>query len=57
MNTISEEIKHVIQDACKRLTGFKRRAYQAEITLEYFHGSARKAEREMGWGEKVFKKV
>jgi hypothetical protein len=34
----------------KRLTGFKRSAYQGKITLDYWGGSARKAEREMGWG-------
>ncbi len=50
MKNINERIKSVIKDACKRLTGAKRRAYQADITMEYFDGSAYKAEREMGWG-------
>ncbi len=50
MKRMQEETKNLIKDACKRLTGFKRRAYQADITMEYFDGSAFKAEREMGWG-------
>lgn len=47
---MNEETKNLIKDACKRLTGHKRRAYQAHITMEYFNGSPYKAEREMGWG-------
>lgn len=50
------EIKKVVKNACKRLTGSKRRSYQAEITLEYFNGSARGAEQEMGWGRESVKK-
>ncbi len=51
-----KEIKQTIKNACKKLTGFKRRSYQAEITLEYFSGSARKAELEMGWGRESVEK-
>jgi len=47
---MSGEAKILIKDACKRLTGYKRRRYQADITMEYFDGSAYKAERKMGWG-------
>ena len=47
---MNKEIKILIKDACKRLTGYKRRAYQADITTKYFNGSPYKAEREMGWG-------
>lgn len=50
MKRIDNEVKRLIKDASKRLTGFKRRAYQAKIATDYFGGSARKAEREMGWG-------
>jgi len=52
MTKMSNKEKELIQDACKRMTGFKKREYQATITLEYFNGSARKAERIMGWGRK-----
>mgnify|MGYP005648833681 CR=1 FL=1 len=47
---MNKEIKILIKDACKRLTGYKRRAYQSDITTKYFNGSPYKAEREMGWG-------
>jgi len=50
------ETKNLIKDTCKRLTGYKRRAYQADITMEYFDGSAYKAEREMGWGRECVRK-
>ena len=56
MKTLNDEVKEIIKDAAKRLTGFKRREYQANITLEYFEGSARKAEREMGWGRECIQK-
>ena len=32
---INEEIKILIKDACKRLTCYKRRAYQADNTMKY----------------------
>ena len=50
------ETKILIKDACKRLTGHKRRAYQADVTTEYFDGSPCKAEREMGWGRECVTK-
>jgi len=53
---LSNEVKSVVKDAAKRLTGFKRREYQAKITLDYFGGSSRKAEREMGWGRESVEK-
>ncbi len=56
MKKLNDEVKTIIKDAAKRLTGFKRREYQADITSEYFDGSARKAEREMGWGRECVQK-
>lgn len=53
MKKMTGELKAVIKDAAKRLTGYKRRLYQAEITQEYFNGNARKAESEMGWGRET----
>ena len=35
--------------AAAYLTGVKRRAFQAEMTLKYCNGSARRAESEFGW--------
>lgn len=56
MKSLSDVTKRIIKDACKRLTGWKRRAYQADIARTYFQGSARKAEREMGWGRERVQK-
>jgi transposase len=56
MKKMCDETKALIKDAAGRLTGFKRREYQARITAEYFRGSARKAEREMGWGRESVEK-
>ncbi len=53
---MNEDTKALIKDACKRLTGYKRRAYQTHITMEYFGGSPYKAEREMGWGRETVAK-
>ncbi len=47
---MNEDTKNLIKDACKRLTGYKRREYQAHITMKYFGESPNKAERVMGWG-------
>jgi hypothetical protein len=56
MRKIINEVKSIIKDAAGRMSGFKKRQYQAEITLKYFGGSARKAEREMVWGRKSVEK-
>lgn len=49
-NTLTDEICKTIKSAATKLTGFKRRAYMAEVAEEYCGGSARKAERWFGWG-------
>jgi len=56
MKKLSDETRTIIKDAAKRLAGFEKRAYQAEITSDYFGGSARKSEREMGWGRESVEK-
>lgn len=53
---MNDEMKELAKSACRRLTGFERRSYQADITIKYFNGSARKAEQEMGWGRESVKK-
>ncbi len=50
------EIKGLIQEAVKRLKGYQKREYIAQISLEYFQGNARKTEREMGWGRECIQK-
>ncbi|QTA79376.1 Transposase DDE domain-containing protein [Desulfonema limicola] len=56
MIKMDNKVKAIIKNAAQKLTGYKRREYQAEITLEYFEGNARKAEREMGWGRECVEK-
>ena len=46
---LAPQIKLFLKNAAKKLTGAKRRAFEAETTLDLFDGNARKAERELGW--------
>lgn len=52
----TDKIKHTLKDAAKKLTGITRRAFFAEVTHDHFEGSARKAERVMGWSRETVKK-
>lgn len=42
-----------IRAAAKRLTGVRRREFQAQVTLEYCGGSARQSESLFGWGRET----
>ena len=55
INDISETFKSIIKNTAEKLSGFKRRIYIAEITIELLDKSTRKAEREFGWGRKTVK--
>lgn len=50
MYPLSESVITTIRSAARKLTGWRRRDFQAEVTLEYCGGSARKAESLLGWG-------
>lgn len=50
------EKKDLIKDAARRLKGYQKREYIAQISLDYFQGNARKTEREMGWGRECVQK-
>jgi hypothetical protein len=39
----------LVRSAAKRLTGFQRRSFMAEVAVRLCDGSARKAERRFGW--------
>ena len=56
INEISETLKSIIKNTAEKLSGFKRRTYIAEITIELLDKSTRKAEREFGWGRKTVEK-
>ena len=53
---LSERVKLIIKDAAKKMALVKRREYIASVTLEFFDGNARKAEREFGWGRNTIQK-
>jgi transposase len=50
VSELTESVKATIQSAARKLTGFLRRQFQAEMTLKYCGGQARRAERVFGWG-------
>jgi hypothetical protein len=45
-----ERFEALIQSGARRLTGYQRRLFQAEVAKERCGGSARLAERRFGWG-------
>lgn len=47
---LTEEFIDSLRSAASRLTGYRRRAFQAEMTEKYCDNSARRAERVFGWG-------
>jgi len=46
----------LIRSGAKRLTGYQRRLFQAEVTLALCDGCARQAERRFGWGRETVAK-
>ena len=53
---LSEKVKLIIKNAAKKMELAKRREYIATVTLEFFDGNARKAEREFGRGRNTIQK-
>src|SRR3954470_24283000 len=45
-----ERTDALIRSGARRLTGFQRRAFQAEVAVELCDGNPRQAERRFGWG-------
>jgi hypothetical protein len=43
----------LIRSGARRLTGYQRRAFQAEVAIELCGGNARQAERRFGWGRET----
>jgi Rhodopirellula transposase DDE domain len=50
MDTTTEPLDALIRSGARRLTGFRRRAFIAEVARELCDGSPRRAERRFGWG-------
>ena len=53
MNELTDQQIATIKDAASKLTGAKRRAFQAQVALDYLEGSPRRAERVFGWWRKA----
>jgi hypothetical protein len=50
---LTESVKETILSAARKLTGFRRREFQAEMTEKYCAGKARRAEQVFGWGREA----
>lgn len=49
MTTLTDQQIVTIKDAARKLTGAKRRAFAAQVALDYLDGNARTAESVLGW--------
>jgi hypothetical protein len=50
MEHVEQSYVQLLQVGAKRLTGYQRRLFQAEVCLKLCDGNARHAERRFGWG-------
>jgi Rhodopirellula transposase DDE domain len=50
---LSASVKETILSAARKLTGFRRRQFQAEMAHKYCAGSSRRAEQVFGWGRQA----
>jgi hypothetical protein len=53
---LTERVRETIQSAAEKLTGWRRRQFQAETAQKYCGGSPRRAERWFGWGRDAVRK-
>jgi hypothetical protein len=56
MDESTERTDALIRSGARRLTGFQRRAFQAEVAVELCSSNARQAERRFGWGRETVEK-
>lgn len=52
-HALTDDVVGTIKSAARKLTGFERRQFQAEVALRYCDGSPRKAEAKFGWGREA----
>ena len=48
-DALTDDLISSVRSAAKKLTGFRRRQFQAEMATKYCQGSARRAETVFGW--------
>jgi transposase len=53
LTELTESVKETIQSAARKLTGFQRRQFQAEMAIKYCGSDPRRAERIFGWGREA----
>jgi hypothetical protein len=56
MESSTDHIDALLRSGARRLTGYQRRLFQAEVATELCQGSARLAERRFGWGRDTVEK-
>jgi Rhodopirellula transposase DDE domain len=56
MDGTANDYDALLRSGARRLTGYQRRLFQAEVTSELCGGSARLAERRFGWGRDTVEK-
>ena len=56
MDDSMEQYDALIRSGARRLTGYQRRLFQAEVTTTLCGGCARQAERRFGWGRETVQK-
>ena len=56
MDDSRERLDALIRSGARRLTGYQRRLFQAEVAVELCGGSPRLAERRFGWGRDTVEK-
>jgi hypothetical protein len=52
---LTESVRKTIKCAARKLTGFRRRQFQAEMAIKYCQGNPRRAEHVFGWGRDAVK--
>ena len=50
LTELTESMRDTIRSAARKLTGFRRRQFQAEMAIKYCLGNPRRAEHVFGWG-------
>ena len=50
---LNKQFESNLKDAASKLTGFKKRAFMAQVAQDYFQSSPRKAASQLGWSRKA----
>ena len=53
LTELTESVRETIQSAARKLTGFQRRQFQAEMAIKHCGSNARRAELVFGWGREA----